>query len=229
METSLHRELKQFYTEDDETAEQEVRLGNYRIDVVRGGSLLEIQLSSLSAIRDKIATLLKDYDVEIIKPIIAKKTLVKRKKKNGKEISRRQSPKKGVWLDVFEELVYMTRVFPHPRLTLRLALVEIEEYRYPGHGRRRRHRENDFIVEDQKLVRVVDEFALRTLADLRKFLPAGLPKPFHTGDLAKGLNVKRKIAQRIAYTMREMKAIKPVGKEGNAVLYRPCRNRRRAA
>ena len=43
-------------------------------------------------------------------------------------------------LDLFEELVHFTRVFPHPRLTLEVVLVEIEEWRYPGHGRRRRWR-----------------------------------------------------------------------------------------
>ena len=30
--------------------------------------------------------------------------------------------------------VHFTRVFPHRRLTLEVVLIEIEEWRYPGHG-----------------------------------------------------------------------------------------------
>ena len=130
-------------------------------------------------------------------------------------------------LDVFDELVYFTRVFPHRRLVLEVALVEVEERRYPGHGRRRRRRANDFQVEDQQLVEIVDTHQFRTLSDLRKMLPAGMPTTFHTGHLAEGLAVQRHIAQKIAYCLRETGAIHPVGKQGNALLY--SRRRRAAA
>ena len=51
----------------------EQRVGRYRIDVVIGKELVEIQLASLSAIRDKIAALVKRHDVRVVKPIIARK------------------------------------------------------------------------------------------------------------------------------------------------------------
>ena len=57
-------------------------------------------------------------------------------------------------LDVFDELVYFTRVFPHERLVLEVVLVDVEERRYPGRGKRRRRRaKGDFQIEDQLLVR----------------------------------------------------------------------------
>ena len=59
METSLHRQLKERYAVDG--AEQEVRLDDYRIDVVSGDQLVEIQHGSLSAIRDKVRRLLKKH------------------------------------------------------------------------------------------------------------------------------------------------------------------------
>ena len=74
------------------------------------------------------------------------------KRKDGPVASRRLSPKRGTLLDLFHELVYFTRAFPHPNLTIEAVLVEIEEWRYPGHGRRRRWRKNDFVVADQRLV-----------------------------------------------------------------------------
>jgi len=225
METSLHRQLKAHYAHDDRQIE--VALEGYRIDAIRGGRLIEIQHGSLAAIRDKIGALLENHRVTVVKPIVALKHLVKLDKRGGQVVDRRRSPKRGQLLDVFDELVYFTRVFPHRRLVLEVALVEVEELRYPGHGRRRRRRANDFQVEDQRLVEIVDTVQFRTLTDLRKMLPRGLPANFHTGHLAEGLEVRRHIAQRMAYCLRETGAIHTVGKQGNAVLY--SRRRRAAA
>src|SRR5689334_19994985 len=111
METSLHRSLKQFYATEGSAIE--VKLGRYRIDVVRGGELVEIQHGSLAAIRDKIATLAAEHDVRVVKPIVVRKTLIKRAKRDGKIVDRRTSPKRGMLVDLFDELIYFRRVFPH--------------------------------------------------------------------------------------------------------------------
>src|SRR5262245_61106360 len=107
METTLHRQLKERYATDGALVEQ--RVGRYRIDVVQSDRLVEIQLASLSAIRDKIAALVKKHRVLIVKPIIATKHLVKRSRAAGRIVSRRRSPKQRTVLDVFEELVHFTR------------------------------------------------------------------------------------------------------------------------
>ncbi|HEY3391109.1 MAG TPA: hypothetical protein VGK58_00225 [Lacipirellulaceae bacterium] len=217
METTLHRELKQRYVTEGALVEQ--RVGRYRIDVVRGKELVEIQLASLSAIRDKIAALVKDHRVLVVKPIIAGKFLVKRRRAGGRIVSRRRSPKRRTLLDLFEELVHFTRVFPHRRLTLEVPLVEIEEWRYPGHGRRRWRRDNDHQVEDQRLLHVLEVHRFHVAADLCRMLPESLPQPFHTGQMAEGLGVERWIAQRMAYCLRRTGAIQSVGKLRGAWLY----------
>jgi hypothetical protein len=122
-------------------------------------------------------------------------------------------------LDLFHELVYFTQVFPHPLLTLETPLVEIEELRYPGHGRRRRWRKDDQVVEDQLLAGVLQTPQYETRDDLWRLLPAKLPQPFHTGDIAASLGVARWIAQRIAYCLVKCGATREVGKAGNARLY----------
>jgi hypothetical protein len=218
METSLHRQLKSHYAPEGALVEQ--RVGRYRIDVVVGKELVEIQLASLSAIRDKIAVLVKDHRVRLVKPIIASKYVVKQNQEGGEVVSRRRSPKQGTMLDVFEELVHFTRVYPHPKLVLEVVLVDIEEWRYPGHGRRRRWRRNDQVVEDQRLIGVIGVERFRTAADLCRLLPPKLPKPFHTGHIAAGLGVERWIAQRMAYCLRKIGAIETVGKERGAWLYK---------
>jgi hypothetical protein len=219
METTFHRQLKERYAPPGALLEQ--RVGRYRIDVVDGRRLVEIQISSLTAIRDKIAALVKEHNVLLVKPIVVEKHLVKRWRKGCRIVSRRRSPKRGTLVDLFDELVHFTRVFPHKRLTLEVPLVNIEEWRYPGHGRRRWRRPNDFIVEDQLLLEVIEVHRFRRAADLCRLLPPGLPRPFHTGQLADGLGVQRWIAQRMAYCLRHMGAVETVGKQRGAWLYKP--------
>ncbi len=217
METTLHRQLKDRYTTAGALVEQ--KLGRFRIDVVQPDQLVEIQVASLTAIRDKIATLLKKHRVLVVKPIVVRKHLVKLRRAGGKVVSRRRSPKQRTLLDIFDELVHFTRVFPHRRLTLEVPLIEIEEWRYPGHGRRRWRRDNDHQVEDQRLIEVVSVHEFRTADDLCRMLPPALPRPFHTGQLAEGLGVERWIAQRMAYCLRETGAVQSVGKRRGAWLY----------
>ena len=226
METSLHRELKARYADDPSLTE--VRLGCFRIDALAGDELVEIQHGSLAAIRRKIATLLAEHRVRVVKPIVVRKHLVKQDGPSGQVLSRRRSPKVGTLLDVFDELVYFTGLYPHPRLTLEVVLVDIEEWRYPGHGRRRRRRERDHVVEDQKLLEVHQTVTLRTAADLRRLLPTRLPRPFHTGHLAERAGMDRGIAQRIAYCLRHAGTVEQVGKQGNARLYQFPKRRKAA-
>lgn len=220
METTLHRQLKSLYAGQEAVTEARLEGFAYRIDAVRGAELVEIQHGSLAAIRTKIADLLKSHQVLVVKPLVVRKELVSLSRRGGKQLSRRASPKRGTRLDLFHELVYFTRVFPHPNLTLETPLVEIEERRYPGHGKRRRWRAKDFVVEDQRLLSVTAVERFRSADDLWRLVPAGLSEPFHTADLAAALKIPRWTAQRVAYCLRHTGAADVAGKRGNAWLYR---------
>lgn len=228
METSLHRELKRIYAGDE--AQTEVRLAGYRIDAVVGGQLVEIQHGSLAAIRDKVRALCAEHHVLVVKPIVARKTILKQDRAGGEVLSRRASPKRCTLVDLFDELVYFTRAYPHPNLAIEAVLVEVDELRCPGHGRRRRWRVGDHVVEDQRLVSIGESQRIGTAADLMKLLPGPVPQRFHSGELAERFGIRRHIAQRIAYCLREMGAARSIGKRGNTRLYElvaePKRKRR---
>lgn len=227
METSLHRALKDHYAADASSCE--VPVGPFRIDAVADGRLIEIQHGALAAIRDKVATLLAEHRVVVVKPIVARKTLVKQNGRGGEVVGRRLSPKRGRPIDLFDDLVHFLSVFPHRRLTIEVPMVEIEEHRYPGHGRRRRWRKNDFQIEDQRLVALGDVFRFRRAADLATLIDCPLPDVFDTSDLAEGLGVRRWEAQRIAYCLRKTGVFREAGKRGNALLYRWPKRLRPAA
>jgi len=225
METTLHRQLKELYA--DAKSEQEVQLGNYRIDVVRDNVLVEIQLGSLAAIRDKIQTLLENHRVLLVKPIIDRKHLIKLKSRGGEIISRRRSPKRGNVMSLFDELVYCTKIFPHPNLCIDVPFIEIEELRFEGQGRKRWRRKNSFQIEDQKLLTVTSIQRFVSGTDLRKLIQKKLPATFHTGHLAQATGEPRKTAQQMAYCFARMNISEQVGKEGNTLLYRFKRTRQK--
>ncbi|MDA1178747.1 MAG: hypothetical protein O2931_08125, partial [Planctomycetota bacterium] len=185
MESSLHHDLKRHYCGD--TGQVEVSLSGYRIDVVRNGVLIEIQHASLGSIRHKILQLLKQHTVHVVKPILARKRLVKLSRRHGKICDTRMSPQRKTILDLFGELVYFTQVFPHPRLVLEAVLVEVEEIRYPRRGAPRRGSRRDFRVQDLKLLRLQQSVCLRTNQDLLQLLPEDLVEPFDTQQLASAL------------------------------------------
>jgi hypothetical protein len=216
MENTLHHQLKEIYRE--EGSEIEVKLGRYRIDVVNGRRLVEIQRSGLSSIRNKIRNLCDEgYVVDVVKPVVARKKLVKLSRKNGKVTDERWSPKRRTVIDFFEELIYFTQVFPHPNLTMIVPLITVEEIRFPGQGRKRWRRKGNFQVKDRKILDVLDSHQFSSVGDLQKLIP-GLPRQFDTSELAAALQVHRHEAQKIAYVLRKTGCAKEVGKRGNAIV-----------
>ena len=218
METTLHQQLKLHYAPD--VSQTEVVLGRYRIDAVRDDELIEIQCASLSAIKSKINTLLRRHTVRVVKPVIMRTRIAKKKSPKGKITSRRMSPKRGDALDVFEDLIYFTGVFPHENLTLELALVHVEQVRIPCRRHRRRWRK-DYSVQDVQLEHIETTMELRSGADLCQL--AGVDRDadsFTTADIARVTGRPRWFAQKIAYVLKHTKAIEPIGRNRTGIIYR---------
>lgn len=216
METTLHRQLKELYV--DEADDREVTVDGFRIDAVVDGTLIEIQCSSLSAIRDKVRQLLQSHPVRVVKPLAARKFLVTRRRKRGAVISRRYSPSRCTPVNLFDELVHFVGVFPHPRLTLELLLAEIEEHRVKRKPRRRRGK--DHRVEDRFLRSVAQRIEFRSPDDLLTLLPDDLPAEFTTADIAARGKVPRWLAQKMAYCLRKTGGIATVAQRGRLRVYR---------
>lgn len=227
MATSLHQQLKEHYVADDSA--HEVEVDGYRIDAVdRDGRLIEVQCASLLAIRDKIRKLTERHRVVVVKPLAWKKKLLKKTRRNGRIVSQRYSPAHQNFPWIFLELVHFTGAFPHPNLQLDILLTEQEEIRVPAKRKtwRRKHS-----VQDRRLVAVEETVSVSTPEDLWKQLQIDLPNEFTTADLATAGSMPRWLAQKAAWCFRQMKWIKPTGKQGNSIVYRcqPQKRRKRAA
>ncbi len=215
METSLHRSLKQLYATQGSRTEAAVR--GYRADVLQEDMVVEIQASPLGAISRKVADLVQHHRVLVVKPITHRRVLLRQSSPDADWNLRRLSPKRGCLIDVFDDLVRFTRVFPHPNLTIEVVLVDEEELRVPR--RRRRFRRPDYRVQDRRLTAVVARRRLATADDLLGLLPPAVPSCFSTNVLAKHLDSSIWFARKVAYTLRHCGVTHVTGKQGNRLIY----------
>ncbi|MDG1898179.1 MAG: hypothetical protein P8J37_25025 [Fuerstiella sp.] len=216
MATSLHQQLKLHYVADK--GRHEVEVDGFRIDAVdQQGRLIEVQCASLPAIRDKIRKLTERHQVVVVKPLAAKKKLLKKARRNGRVQSRRYSPAHETLADVFLELVHFTQAFPHPNLQLDVLLTEQEEIRVPPRKRTWRRK---FSVQDRTLVSVIETHSFRTPEALWESLGLMLPDAFTTAQMSEQGDMPRWLAQKAAYCFRKMGFIEARGKQGNTIEYR---------
>jgi hypothetical protein len=213
-ETALHAALKAWYAEPDDRIE--VTVDGYVIDVVRGDLLVEIQTRGFAALTAKLTALLERHPVRLVHPIARERWIV-RLDADGTMLGRRKSPKRGRVEHIFAELVRFPALIRHPRFTLEVLLTREEEVRFAdGRGSWRR---KGWSIVDRRLIAVDERLRLESADDLRALLPAGLPHPFTTRDLAEGLSIPRRLAQQMAYCLRAMGAITAVGMRERAWLY----------
>lgn len=216
-ETHLHAALKQRYAEPGDLIEATV--DGFVVDIMRGDRLIEIQTRSFRGLRTKLDRLLDRYRVRIVHPVPATKWIVKGPHA-GRPASRRRSPKAGSAHDVFAELVSFPWLLDHPHLALDVVLTEEEEIRrFDGKSWRRK----GWSTVDRRLLAVGDTVAIERPADLLGLVPEGLPQPFTTAELAGALGRPRRLAQQMAYCLRECGLLASDGKDGNAVRYRCAR------
>jgi hypothetical protein len=215
METSLHRTLKERYATGG-SGRPEVVVEHFRVDAVdEAGRLVEVQSGPLGPLRGKLRRLLPEHRIRIVKPVVLKRRVVRKSRREGPALSARFSPKRGALLDVFDDLIGMVRVFPHFNLEIEVLGVAIEEIRIP------RRRWPGYRVADRCLSEVHETASLVVARDLWSLLPASChdQEPFTTHDLSLRLDRPLSFAQRVAYCLRLTGAARVIGKTGNRSIY----------
>jgi hypothetical protein len=215
-EGPLHAALKAWAARPGDRTEFPV--GGYVIDLVRDDLLIEIQTRGMSGMRAKLAALLDaGRRVRIVHPL-AVNTWITKVDADGALLDRRRSPRHAAPVDAFAELVAIAPRLTDPHLELELVLVELEEIRrHDVDGPWRRH---GWRVVERRLLDVVGSQSVRGPADLAALLPAGLPDPFTTADLATALRRPRRLAQQMAYCLRATGALEPTDARTRNARYR---------
>ena len=215
-EKPLHASLKQWYAEPDDGIE--IAVDEFVIDLVRDDQLVEIQTKGFASMKAKTNKLLaRGHQILIVYPIALDRWIVK-VGDDGTVSSRRKSPKRGIPTDVFAELVSFPELLAHPGLELELVMIREDEYR--RHTPDKAWRRKGWVTLERRLIEVVDTILIAGPRDLIGLIPAGLPEPFTTSDLAFALGRPRRAAQQMAYCLKALGLIEVVGKTANARQYR---------
>jgi len=214
-EKPLHAALKEWYRREGDLVEAPI--DGFVVDLARDGLLIEIQTRGFSSMRRKLDRLLDSYSIRLVHPVAVEKWIVKLDE-DGREASRRRSPKRGMSADVCAELVSFPSLLSHPNFTLEVALVEEEEVRRPD--AKKGWRRGGFVIEERRLVDVRETVEFDCPSALLGLLPEGLPDPFTTADVADGLGRSRHLAQEVAYCLRVSGAVTTAGRDKRGILYR---------
>jgi len=194
----------------------EVEVDGFVIDIIQDGILVEIQTGNFSGIKRKIKQLVEQHALRLVYPIAQEKWIVKLDQ-NGSSTARRKSPKRGRVVEVFKELVSFPELLDCSNFSLEVLLIREEEVRrYVGSkGWRRR----GWVTEERRLLEVLERRLFERASDFWILMPAGLPDPFTTADLAHEAQIPRRLSQQVAYCLRKTGVIETIGKRGRANLY----------
>lgn len=214
-EKPLHSSLKEWYAQLGD--QFEVKVDRFVIDIVRDDLLLEIQTGNFASIKSKLRELVPAHRIRLIYPIAQEKWIVKQSKDNSVGVTRRKSPKKGRVEELFWEMVSFPHLLENPNFSLEVLLINEEEMRrYEGKERWRRR---GWVIEERRLLGVIDRRLFRKAADLQALLPEKIGESFTTRDLAEAMCIRRQLAQKMAYCLYKASVIELIGKRGRANLY----------
>ncbi len=214
-EKPLHASLKEWYARPGDRFE--VTVDGFVIDIVQDDLLLEIQTSNFASIKSKLIDLVRAHRVRLIYPIAQEKWIVKLAEDNSGGVTRRKSPKRGREEDLFWEMVSFPQLLANPHFSLEVLLIREEEVRrYEG---KRQWRRRGWVIEERRLLGVVDQRLFEEPADWRALLPGSLGESFTTKDLAEAMGLSRLLAQKMAYCLRKARVIELIGKRGRANSY----------
>lgn len=152
-------------------------------DILTEGQILEVQTGGFYPLREKVGWYLTHTPcaVTVVHPIPALRYLSWIDPESGSVLSRRRSPKRGQVKSVARELYWLSDFIGDPRFSLRLLLLELEEYRmadgWSRDGKRGSNRYERFPTA------LLGDVTLHTLADYAAyFLPAALTAPDAEGN-----------------------------------------------
>jgi len=215
-EKPLHAAIKRWYARPGDRLE--VPLDGYFIDLIQDDLLVEIQTGSFGAIRRKLFDLCARYPVRLVYPIAAEKWIVTLAQDGSGAGTRRKSPRRGRVEDLFSEIIYLPGLMKAENFSLEVLLIQEEEVRRKDDSRRGWRRKG-WVKQESRLIQVLDRRVFNTPADLGTLLPASLPEPFTTRELAASARQPVRLAQKIVYCLREMGVLTLVGKRGRSYLY----------
>lgn len=215
-ETCHERPVADMLTTEGEGGEASTPKRRMVADILADGHIFEVQTGGFFPLKEKIAWYLTHTPcrVTVVHPIPAVRYLSWIDPEDGSIISRRRSPKRGRVRDVAKELYWLSELIDDPRFSLRLLLIELEEYRmadgWSRDGKRGSNRYERFPTA------LLGDVTLATPADYAAyFLPAALSSPdadggyptFTAAEYARATGIRGKATYSMIHLLERLELI----------------------
>lgn len=221
-EKFLHIFLKNYFESDK--SYHEVKVGRFTADICRDNSIIEIQTHNLNALRDKLEYyMLEGYDVCVVHPVTRVRKMLYVDRDTGEIVKKRRFPHIGNLYDSIPELYKIKYFLDWDKLTVRLMLFDIEEYRelsdsgVTSSGKKKRQRSMPL---EKKPVAVAETIILDNPMDYLIFLPDSLPKEFSSRDFMRCANVSQNLANMTLNILKYLGTVEHFKNDGQRYIYR---------
>ena len=215
-EKTVHGVLKHFFEPDEDC--HEVALNGYFADIYNDSGVIEIQTRQLNKLREKLAVFLNYYPVTVVYPMPANKWLSWINPETGETGGRRKSPRHFTIYDSFFELYKIKSYLKNPNLTIKLVLMDVEEYKllngWDNSKKKGAWRYDRIPVGIREIV------VLEQPEDYMQFVPYELEDGFTSKDFARVCRINKSTAGLALNILNYMGMVKRTGKQGNSYIYK---------
>lgn len=214
-EKTVHAILKNYYEPDEDR--QEIPIEKYVADIYANGEIIEIQTRQFNKMRNKLTAFLPLYPVTIVYPIPYEKWIIWVDEETGELSRKRKSPVRGNPYIAFVELYKIKMFLKDPNLSLRLVLMNVEEYKLlNGWSRDKKRGASRY---DRIPVELVQEIEIGCPQDYMQFVPSELEGAFTSKEFAAAAHISVKLAQTVLNILYHVGIVTRTGKKGNQYLY----------
>ena len=213
-EKTVHAVVK-LYMEPDEDY-HETPIDSFVADIFRDDRVIEIQTGSFQALRAKLEDFLPQFEVTIVHPIPADKTLCWVEPDTGEIVERRRSGKHGTPQMIFPELYKIRPFLKDPHLTIVILMIDMEETKLlDGYGRNRKNHATKY---DRLPLRLTEELTISGPEDYRMLIPIEL-EHFTSAEYAKAVRLPRQLGTTAMQILYEMGVVERVGRSKKGYVY----------
>ena len=230
-ETCHERPVADLLPQEDESSKPRRMVA----DILADGHITEVQTGGFFPLKSKIGWYLTHTPcrVTVVHPIPAVKYLSWINPSDGSIISRSKSPKRGRVRDVAKELYWLSDFIGNPRLSVRLLLLEMEEYRLAdGWSKDKKRGSNRY---ERFPTALLGDVILTTPADYAEyFLPPALSAPdtegnypvFTAAAYAKATGIRGRATYAVIHLLEKLGLVaEQEEKAGRSKTYRVCPRR----
>ncbi len=213
-EKLVHKTLK-LYLEPRESFHEISFLGSVA-DIKNEKGIVEIQTRAFDRLRPKLLKFLPEVPVTVVYPIIRKKRIFWLDKDTGEITPPRKSPRDGRLSDALFELSRIKELLFSENLTVRIILLDADEYRRLDGWDKTRKRGGGKI--DRIPTAIAEEYTVRTKSDLARLIPDGLFHEFTSADFSRRSGLR---GRRASYSLSLLYTLGLLTrrKEGRGYLY----------